>query len=279
MLPFEDDSEELERNEPDSSDESVIENEDSAEAREAKENLAKSRGWKPKDEYRGREEDWQEADEFLDRNSSLQSEVRELRDTISQQEAEYAERLRRIEAANERIIQNDRERLLKQLDEAKRQAVELGDVEQYDRVRSEESEYYKREAEFNRRLERDTQRQEQPKLLPETQDWLRRNSWYHESQAMHQIARGFYDEALEGMPALRDESKRLAYVDRKMREVYPDKFGLRSNSSAVESGARRPGTPSKMASLTPAERDACKKFIQRGIIKDEAEYIRYLNEQ
>lgn len=238
---------------------------------------AKARGWVPKNEYRGRAEDWQDAKSFLDRNASLQSEVKELRERFQAQEETYAERLQRIEAANERIIREDRERLQAQLRQAKRQAVELSDVEEFDRLEREETEYYRRQAEYEKTQKPANVQEQAPKLLPETQDWIRRNSWFNESPAMRQIALGFYEEANEGMPATRDESRRLAYVEKKMSEVYPDKFGGGNRSSAVETGSRN--VPQKrITQLTGAERAAMNKFIKRGIIKDEAEYIRYLNE-
>jgi hypothetical protein len=94
---------------------------------------------------------------------------------------------------------------------------------------------------------------------------------------MRQIALGFYEEANEGMPATRDESRRLAYVEKKMAEVYPNKFGGGNRASAVETGSRNVAQK-RITQLTSVERAAMNKFIKRGIIKDEAEYIRYLNE-
>lgn len=255
------------------------ENENAPDISEHEEAVAKARGWVPKDQFRGKEDDWQDAKSFLDRNSSLQTDVKELRDRLSRQDEEYAERLKRIESANERIIQNDRQRLIDELEQAKRNAVELGDTEEYDRIRKSERDYYRRIAEESREPEREERPNRAPDLLPETQDWIRRNSWFNENQAMQQIALGFYSEALEGMPATRDENKRLAYVERKMAAVYPNKFGANRGGSSVESGSRQMSSGNnKMAQLTADERAACKRFIAKGLIKDEAEYIRYLNE-
>lgn len=244
---------------------------------EHEEAVAKARGWVPKENFRGREEDWQDAKSFLDRNSSLQKDVSTLQERIARQEEEYAERIRRIESANERIIENDRRRLVDELEQAKLTAVELGDTDEYRRIRERESQYYRRIAEESREEQYKPEREQAPDLLPETQDWIRRNSWFKENQSMQQIALGFYNEAMEGMPATRDETKRLAYVEKKMAAVYPDKFG-ESRGSSVEGGSRSMRQTSKMTQLTSEERAACKRFIARGLIKDEAEYIKYLNE-
>lgn len=270
---------ELENNDANSPEVIESANEDnSADISQHEEAAASARGWVPKDKFRGREDDWQDAKSFLDRNASLQTEVRELRERVHSQDETYADRLRRIEAANDRIIREDRERLLTQLSNAKRNAVELGDTDEYDRLERQEYDYFARQVE-NERTERvQTQpRQKAPDLLPETQDWLRRNSWFNENQAMQAIALGFYTEATEGMPASKDENKRLAYVDKKMQSVYPEKFGGNTNSSSVEGGNRGSGS-NKITNLSAAERAACKKFIAKGIIKNEAEYIKYLNE-
>lgn len=254
------------------------ENEALPDISEHEEAVAKARGWVPKENFRGREEDWQDAKSFLDRNSSLQKDVSTLQERIARQEQEYAERIKRIEAANERIIENDRRRLLDELEQAKLAAVELGDTDEYKRIKERESQFYRRIAEDSREDEpRRPEREQAPDLLPETQEWIRRNSWFKENRAMQQIALGFYDEALEGMPATRDEARRLAYVEKKMATVYPDKFG-ESRGSSVEGGNRSMRQPSKMTQLTAEERAACKRFIARGLIKDEAEYIKYLNE-
>lgn len=257
--------------------EGEAENEALPDISEHEEAVAKARGWVPKDAFRGKEEDWQDAKSFLDRNSSLQKDVSTLQERIARQEEEYAERIRRIEAANEKIIENDRRRLIDELENAKLAAVELGDTDEYKRIREQESRYYRRIAEESREETRQPEREQVPDLLPETQDWIRRNSWFKENQAMQQIALGFYNEAMEGMPASRDETRRLAYVEKRMAAVYPDKFGD-SRGSSVEGGSRSMRQPNKMTQLTAEERTACKRFIAKGLIKDEAEYVKYLNE-
>jgi len=257
-----------------------IENEDSPDISQHEEAVARARGWVPKDQYRGKPEDWQDANSFLDRNSSLKKDVETLQERLARQEEEYQERLRRIERTSERIIQNDRERLITELETAKRQAAELGDMEAYDKAREQESEYYRRIAQEAREAEQEhTSRQRQPANQPEiweeTQAWIRQNSWFNESPSMRQIALGFYEEALEGMPGRKDEQRRLAFVEKQMARVYPQKFGERS-SSAVE-GGRRPMMASA-PKLSADEEAACKRFIAKGLIKDRAEYIKYLND-
>ncbi len=256
-------------NEPDTQDDGGLAAQEEA--------VARSRGWVPKDEFRGKPDDWQDAKSFLDRNSSLQRDVRELSEKLLSKDEEYEARIARMEAANERIINAERQRLAAQLEAAKREAVELGDLDEYDRLRKDEADYYKRLVEDERAQEAARQpRQSKPDLLPETQEWIRRNSWFNESSVMQKMALAFYDEAMEGMPATRDETKRLAYVEKQMARVYPDKFGG-GQSSAVEGGRRTVSKPS--VTLTNAERSAMNKYIKMGLIKNEAEYIKYLNDE
>lgn len=267
---------------PDSSNENVDdtpnENEDVGQHEEV---AAKARGWVPKEQFRGKEEDWQDAKSFLDRNASLKTELEKLRNQVAVQEETYAERIKRIENANERIIREDRERTLREVRRAKRDAAELGDLDEFDRLEGLEDKYYQRFAEVDREASAPAQKkqtQNAPDLLPETQDWIRRNTWFNESMPMQQIALGFYNEALEGMPANKDETKRLAYVEKRMGEVYPDKFGTGNKNNSVEGGQRNIQSGNQITKLTSEEKAACKKFIAKGIIKNEAEYIRYLNE-
>lgn len=267
--------------------EAVIENDNSDNENDIgrhEEASAKARGWVPKDQFRGKETDWQDAKSFLDRNSALKSELEEVKRRQSEQEEIYAERIRRIESANERIIRDDRERTIREIRQAKRSAAELGDIEELDRLELIEDKHYQRFAEVDREqqeapAQRRQQAEQAPDLLPETQDWIRRNTWFKENQNMQQIALGFYNESLEGMPATKDESKRLAYVEKKMSEVYPDKFGGGNRNNSVESGTRNIQSGNQNTKLTNDERAACRKFIAKGIIKNEAEYIRYLNDE
>lgn len=273
-------SEETELDSANASDDTSDEKEDIGQHEEA---VAKARGWVPKDQFRGREDDWQDAKSFLDRNASLKSEVDAVKARLAEQEEIYAERIRRIESANDRIIRDDRERTLREVRQAKRNAAELGDLDEFDRLEVIEDRHYQRFAEVDREerelpvQRRQEQTQQAPDLLPETQDWIRRNSWFKENQNMQQIALAFYNESLEGMPATKDENKRLAYVEKKMSEVYPDKFGGGNRNTSVESGSRNIQSNTQNTKLTNEERAACRKFIAKGIIKNEAEYIRYLN--
>lgn len=271
------DERELGNIEPSSLDNTPDEPEDDGLAAQ-EEAVARKRGWVPKEEYRGRPEDWQDATSFLDRNSSLQKDVRELSERLLSKDEEYEARIARMEAANERIIQGEREKLARELEAAKRQAAELGDLDEYDRVRNEEAAHYKRMVEDERRQEAERRPARKPDLLPETQEWIRRNSWFNENQHMQNIALNFYNEALEGLPANKDESKRLAYVEKKMAHVYPDKFG-QGQHSAVEGGRRSSAVKPAIHTLSAAERNACNKYIKMGLIKNEAEYVKLLNDE
>lgn len=268
--------------EPDSSNENEADNTENNDVGQHEEVAAKARGWVPKEDFRGKPDDWQDAKSFLDRNASLKTELEQLRGKVAEQEETYAERIRRIESANERIIRDDRERTIREIRQAKRSAAELGDIDELDRLEALEDKHYQRFAEVDREDRAPVQKrqaQEATPLLPETQDWIRRNSWFNESMPMQQIALGFYNEAMEGMPANKDETKRLAYVEKKMGEVYPNKFGGGNKSNSVEGGTRNIQTGNQITKLTTEERQACKKFIAKGIIKNEAEYIRYLNDE
>lgn len=243
--------------------------------------VAQARGWVPKEEWRGRPEDWQDAKSFLDRNASLQTDVRELRQRLDQREREYQEKIGRLERVSDAVIQRTREDALRQIEAAKREAVELGDTDAYDRVAREETKLFDR---FRREDEAAKpqpakQEEDQPQvtLLPETQAWIASNPWFESNKAMHNVALGFYEEASERYT---NEKDKLTYVDQRLASVYPDRFADRaakpaSNMPSLEGGTRSPsGGKNQADQLPPEARAAAERFIKRGVIKDMNEYAR-----
>jgi hypothetical protein len=242
--------------------------------------VARARGWVPKDDFRGPSENWQDAKSFLDRNASLQTDVRELRQRLDQREREYQEKIGRLERVSDAVLQRTREDALRQIEAAKREAVELSDTEAYDRATREETKLFDRfrkEDEAARPQQEAKEEQPQVTLLPETQAWIASNPWFESNKAMHNVALGFYEEASERYTS---EKEKLSYVDQRLASVYPDRFADRaakpaSNMPSLEGGNRTPsGGKNQIDQLPPEARAAAERFIKRGVIKDMNEYAK-----
>lgn len=242
--------------------------------------VARARGWVPKDEFRGAAGSWQDAKSFLDRNASLQKDVRELQQRLQETERSYQDKIGRLERVSDAVIQRTREDALRQIDAAKRAAVELSDTDEYDRLAREEAKLFDRfrkEDEAAKPAQETREEQPQVTLLPETQAWIQSNPWFETNKAMHNVALGFYEEASERFTA---EKEKLAYVDQRLASVYPDRFADRapkpaSKMPSLEGGSRGPSTEKNSVDQLPAEaRAAAERFIKRGVIKDMNEYAR-----
>ncbi len=244
--------------------------------------VAAARGWKPKDEFRGDPSTWVPAKDFLDRNASLQADVRELKTRLEERERSYMDKLSRIERVTEKVVRQTREDALRQIEAAKRTAVELSDTGEYDRLAQEEIKLYDRFREEDKALaaqpaKQETQETQQPvTLLPETAQWIQSNPWFTTNKALNQVALGLYEEASERYTS---EGDKLKFVDERLAHIYPDRFADKakkpsSQMPSLEGGSRMPGGQKQTANLPPEARQAAERFIKKGIIKNVDEYAK-----
>ncbi len=238
--------------------------------------VARARGWVPQSEFRGQPDHWQPAKSFLDRNASLQTEVQELKRTLEEKDREYGERLERISKTTDAVIKRNRERDFASIQEAKRAAVELSDVEEFDRLEREEIrlfDAYRQEDAVPERQAPAAKEPEAQPLLPETSAWIAKNPWFQQNAGMTQVALGFYSEAGERFTT---EPERLRYVDERLATTYPDRFKSappRTQMPSLEGGGRQPANANSRVNELPGDaRAAAERFIKKGYIKNIDEY-------
>lgn len=240
--------------------------------------VAGARGWVPKETYRGDPAKWLPAKDFLDRNASLQKDVGELKTRLEDTQRQYMEKLERMERVTEKVVRQTREEAHKQLEIAKRAAVELGDTDAYDRLSQDEINLYDRYREEDKAIAAPATKQETQEvtLLPETATWIENNPWFNTNKALNSVALGFYEEAGE---RFKTEADKLKYVDERLAHVYPDRFADKakkptSGMPSLEGGSRMPGGAQVSTQLPPEARAAAERFIKKGIIKSVDEYAK-----
>lgn len=91
------------------------------------------------------------------------------------------------------------------------------------------------------------------------EEWHARNPWFQRDKQMTSLAYGLHEELVDqGIPPSSDEYYKK--IDARMREVFPDKFGLSrsQNSSPVASVGRSPA--SKKVTLTASEANIARRL-------------------
>lgn len=262
-------------------------------------------GWKPKEEWDGPPEKWVDAKTFVERGETnpgiLRQRVDKLDKTLAQERAEAQRReqetqkhLDGMRRTQKFALERQREQFTAQIEAVKQQAARDGDPELYNHARQQEQQAQQAWAQEDKQLSEaypQPQQQQQQAPPPHVADWLERNPWYQQDQAMQQIAIGIEQDLLARAPGL-SEAERLEKVSQRVREVLPDRFGgqqqqqqkpqangqangqARRQGSPVESAQRMAG-PQNSASgrfgeLPGDAKREYKALVEAGDLKDDA---------
>lgn len=223
--------------------------------------LAKSMGWRPKDQFKGDPNLWKPADEYIRAGGEIQRgqsrELKDLRTTM--------ENIARTNAAIVKsTIEAEREKLVNRYN----QAVEDGDGQQAFKVANEIN-----------RLNGEARNLTQPipqAPAPEVGDWVSRNSWFTSDPLGRKLA---LEVAEQYSQAGKSADEQLQAAEREVRRVYPHLFG---SSSKDPPGVQQPsgrGAPAKRQGSTFADLPAeAKKIAQdmadRGVIPSTEAYAK-----
>jgi len=226
------------------------------------EDLARGSGWSPKEEWRGKPEDWREPRDFIEygmrRSRESAEELRGLRQSVVSI-AKTAEALQR------RAVEDTR----RELEERFAGAVENKDHEGARAVRDEIA------------------RLEQPQAaagVPEVGDFMTRNaSWFGANRAATALAQSITAElAAKGVTP----AEQLRAAEEAVKADFPQLFGTQQvpakPSPSVSAPTTRTAAPSKPNGFTslPAEaQKAGHDFVKRGMVKTLEDYARVYREE
>lgn len=218
---------------------------------------AREMGWVPKEKFRGPEDQWRPADEYLKRGKELlpivNAENRKLRKQLDDLKAEMGETIANLGRMNKVALAKQRDQIVAQYEERKEKAVELGDKRLYADTKKAEAAALK---EFDKAAEdaagdKDKPKDSQPggsKMSARDQaavdEWLEENPWFNSSRVLRAAADDAFDEVRREMPAAKMEDV-LAEVRNRVAADYPTKFGKPANGSTAPKveggGSRSPG--------------------------------------
>lgn len=223
-------------------DENEIEQEDAG--NEEIETEARSMGWKPFDEFEGNEEDWRDADEFVERGRKILPIVKANNKRLQQQLLTSQQEVASLKGTVEAVQKSIKalragydESVAREVAQAKKdlrsqliQAREIGDHETELDLQDQLDDLKEKEKESKSRAEEETT-QAQPKVHPEFEQWQRDNPWFGD----------------ESDPDNIDRTKKLLAIGQKLRLDGDTTVGRAFMDKCVADLEKQSKTPSKKA--------------------------------
>jgi hypothetical protein len=189
----------------------------------------------------------------------------------------------RLSTGEQTLVNNYKENVIRELDDAKREykdAYDSGDSDRLSeaqeklidvKMKSQQIEQYKPEfAEDTLQYEEtNVQMPQQPQRLePTTQAWLDKNSWYGTDDDMSYLAMGIH-RRLEREGVALGSAHYFNVIDKEIRQRFPEKFDEESSETEIKTSAKKPSnvvapatrsTSPKRVKLTPTQLGLAKKF-------------------
>jgi hypothetical protein len=246
---------------------------------------AKQLGWVPKEQFKGRETEWVDADEFVRRGEQIlpivkdnlrrvQAELKKANTQIAQF-GQTAEEFRKF---TEEAQQRKEAEWARELDALKAQlakAVEDGDGKATTRLMDEIEEHKGGKPTAPAKTQ-------QPQVDPAYETWEAENPWMQDPGLREvAIAKGIYLNKKEGLvgPAL------YAAVKKEMVKMFPEEVqgdtGGDNGGMFDDPGSskRRTGNTGRTKektyeNLPPEAKAACDKFLAKGFIKSKEQYVK-----
>ncbi len=225
--------------------EAEVEQEEEAPQLSEVEQKAFDQGWRPQEDFKGPEDNWKTAKEYV-RDGEWIEKLNELKGDISKQQREFDQRLENTNKLNEARRQAE----IKKLKADQRNAVDMSDTEAYDQAQSSIEQLE------NEGVEAPAQQQGKDPVIAE---WEAKNPWINEAGNDKSIyAQGVWNNYVQANPNATNQQA-LAHVDSKIETLFPAQKGnpRRQQPNTTENNNRRPSNKSKtlsMSDLTASER-------------------------
>ena len=223
---------------------------------------ARSQGWVPQEEWEGPPEKWRDLDSFLEVGERIKRSHKDLRNELKAQERtnkELKEAIDQLIQGQEAIRKAEREKTIKELKAARREAVADGDVVKVEQL----------DDAIEKEKTKDAETPKKPQMDPVVQDWMRENSWYGPQNPQAQAFANALDasNAQQGI----DVRESLKIVEKEVRKRFPELFDAPATTTrrapAVETAGRsRPSKATSLKDLPEAVQQIAKDFDAKGIM-------------
>lgn len=227
------------------------------------EDEARRLGWRPKDEFKGDESKWIDAETFVAKGREIlpivQANNKALEKKVAEMEKTMAEAREFFSKSEKRAY----EAALKDIEARMDAAVDAGDVATARAITKEATELA---AEMKAAPKPDA-----PKANPVFDSWMEENPWFNVDDDLTAYARGL------SFPAGTPDDEQLKLIAAKVKKAFPHKFenARRAQPAAVEGAANGSRKAAKgWADLPPEARAQADRFIKSGFVKDRDAYVK-----
>jgi hypothetical protein len=257
------------------------------------ESEARAQGWVAKEEFRGSENDWVDAETFVRRGKEIMPILRKNNEKLLKElsEAKKAAEEARQAAREFREFQKeqferkakDLETQLEQLKIAKRDAINEGSGDRVLAIDDAMDELKEQRTQAKEDLKAaELKAKEVPQVTadPILNEWMDKNEWFGKDAKLTGIANGLGVELRKENPGLVGKAF-LEKLDAELAEMIPSKFGKKTTFNPMEgtpNGTARPAASSGKKSYNnlPAEaKAACDKFVKQGLMTKEQYVAEY----
>ena len=235
--------------------------------------LARSMGWRPRDQWRGDPADWRDAREFYRRaissaalhHKSLAA-IQEQNQNLREKVDELGKVVKDINEERKRAQQAGYDQAMRELKEKRDRAVEEADTEAFNEAEEAIKNLTPPGAEPAPPAPAEPDLDEATKSTLHA--WKAKNEWFDTDAVMTNLALAQHNQLLKDQPNLTLEQN-LAEVSKEVRRRFPEKFRNERRDTPAVTGATgkrdgsRSGTPGRSYDDLPAEaKAACDRFVK-----------------
>jgi hypothetical protein len=257
------------------------------------ESEARAQGWVAKEEFRGSEDDWVDAETFVRRGKEIMPILRKNNEKLlkelgeakkaAEEAREAAKEFREFQKQQFERKTKDLEAQLEQLKQAKRDAITQGDGDRAIAIDDAMDELKEQRLEAKQDLKAaEDKAKEVPQVTadPTLNEWMDKNDWFGKDTRLTGMANGLGVELRRENPGLQGKAF-LDKLDEELAALLPEKFGKKRTANPMDgapSGTARPSASSGKKSynnLPPEAKAACDKFVKQGLMTKEAYVAEY----
>jgi hypothetical protein len=225
------------------------------------EQTAYDQGWRPEEDFEGKEGNWKTAKEYI-KDGEFIGKINDLNRRMDAQKSEFDERLENTNKLNEKRRAEE----VAELKRLQREAVDDRDTDAYDNAQTKIE---------NLEKERDSTPAQQAKD-PAITAWEAKNAWINDpNDEKAAIAQGIWNNYANQNPNCTAQQA-LEHVDARLGKLYPINNPRRDQPDSNETPVRKARQNNKdltMNDLTPAEQNEWNQFGS-SIFKDQKSFLK-----
>lgn len=227
----------------------------------ATEQTAYDQGWRPEEDFEGKEGNWKTAKEYINHGEFI-GQINDLKRQVNAQKTDFDERLDNTNKLNEARRKSE----INDLKKAQREAVEMGDTDAYDKSQDKIDNLEK-----------------QPEAAPATPGkdpaiaaWEAKNAWIDDpTDEKASIAQGIFSNYSNKNPNCTAQQA-LDHVDARLGKLYPTNNPRRDQPDANETPTRKSRQKGRELSMNDLTQDEQSEWNKYGsmMFKDQKSFLK-----